>query len=105
MDVIEQWCVVASQVAPLSMHQQLAADEHVPGSRVFASTQACVALLHTSPPHALPDPPQSASFVHGVGVPPDGIGFSPGATWPPPLRVEILALLLFSCPVTTSGAR
>lgn len=66
---------------------------------MFGRTQVCVVLLHASPPHACPNPTQSVSFVHGVGVPPGATGFSPGATLPPPIRLVILAILLFSCSV------
>jgi hypothetical protein len=38
-EMIEQWCVVASQVAPSTVHQQSAVVAHQPGSPMVASTQ------------------------------------------------------------------
>ena len=57
---------MASQVAPLIVHQQSAATVHQPGSPLMASTQdgGVVAWLQTSPPHVLPLAMQSESFVH-----------------------------------------
>src|SRR5260370_13698795 len=90
--VNEQWCVVASQVAPSLMHQHWAAVEQVPVSMVAEPTHVCVMALQTSPPQVWPAPMQSVSFVHAI--PGGGPTLTPGFTVPPPIRLLIRPTLL-----------